>query len=87
MTETFLSANWSNLIMANYEVPFELLEPYLPNGVELDFYNGKTYLSLVGFLFKQTSLFNIPIPVVGTFEEINLRFYVKRVDGDLIKEV
>ncbi|MEP6597759.1 MAG: DUF2071 domain-containing protein [Ginsengibacter sp.] len=85
MTDTFLSARWENLIMANYEVNSDVLRPYLPHGVELDFYNNKTYVSLVGFMFKQTSLFNIPIPFLGTFEEINLRFYVKRVEGDTIK--
>lgn len=85
MTKTFLSAKWENLIMANYEVNPTLLEPYLPNGVELDYHNGKTYVSLVGFMFKKTSLFNIPIPFLGTFEEINLRFYVKRKDGDIVK--
>ena len=85
MTDTFLSARWENLIMANYEVNPALLEPYLPNGVDPDFYNNKTYVSLVGFMFKKTSLFNIPIPFLGTFEEINLRFYVKKVEGDLIK--
>ena len=85
MTDTFLSARWENLIMANYEVNADVLIPYLPKGVELDFYNNKTYVSLVGFMFKQTSLFKIPIPFLGTFEEINLRFYVKRVEGDSIK--
>lgn len=85
MTDTFLSARWENLIMANYAVDSSVLLPYLPKGVELDFYNNKTYVSLVGFMFKRTSLFKIPIPFFGTFEEINLRFYVKRVDGDTIK--
>lgn len=85
MTDTFLSARWENLIMANYAVNPEVLKPYLPRGVELDFYHNKTYLSLVGFIFKRTSLFNIPIPFLGTFEEINLRFYVKRIEGDKIK--
>ena len=85
MTDTFLSARWENLIMANYEVNPDALRPYLPHGVELDFYNNKTYVSLVGFMFKQTRLFNIPIPFLGTFEEINLRFYVKRVEGETIK--
>ena len=74
MTENFLSARWENLIMANYAVNPEILKPYLPKGVELDFYNNETYISLVGFMFKQTSLFKIPIPFLGTFEEINLRF-------------
>ena len=85
MEDTFLSATWENLVMANYEVNPDVLMPYLPNGVELDFYEGKTYVSLVGFMFKNTSLFNIPVPFLGTFEEINLRFYVRRVEEDSIK--
>ncbi|MBK8952349.1 MAG: DUF2071 domain-containing protein [Chitinophagaceae bacterium] len=71
--------------MANYAINPAVLKPYLPNGVEIDFYNNKTYVSLVGFMFKRTSLFKIPIPFLGTFEEVNLRFYVKRVEGDIIK--
>lgn len=71
--------------MANYAVSADALLPYLPKGVELDYYNGKTYVSLVGFMFEKTSLFNIPIPFFGTFEEINLRFYVKRIEGRRIK--
>jgi len=85
MADTFLSARWENLIMANYEVNPDLLKPYLPAGVELDFYGNKTYVSLVGFMFKKTRLFNFPIPLLGTFEEINLRFYVKRTEGNIIK--
>lgn len=85
MTDTFLSARWENIIMANYSVNPDLLTSFLPNGVELDFHDNKTYVSLVGFMFKRTSLFHIPIPFLGTFEEINLRFYVKRVEGDSIK--
>lgn len=85
MKETFLSARWENLIMANYELNPSVLQAYLPKGVELDLYHDKCFVSLVGFMFKKTSLFNIPIPILGTFEEINLRFYVKRIDGNTIK--
>jgi uncharacterized protein len=85
MIDTFLSARWENLIMANYAVSHNVLKPYLPNGVELDMYQDKTYISLVGFMFKKTSIFNIPIPFLGTFEEINLRFYVKKVESNTIK--
>jgi uncharacterized protein len=82
---TFLNARWENLIMANYEIDPAILMPYLPKGVELDYYHGKTYVSLVGFLFKNTSLFKLPIPLLGTFEEVNLRFYVVRKEGNQIK--
>ena len=85
MMNTFLTARWENLIMANYEVNPDVLLPYLPKGVELDFFDGKTYVSLVGFMFKKTKIFSIPIPFLGTFEEVNLRFYVKRTEGDNIK--
>jgi uncharacterized protein YqjF (DUF2071 family) len=71
--------------MANYVVNPKVLLPYLPKGVELDFYDGKALVSLVGFMFQKTSLYVIPIPFMGTFEEVNLRFYVKRIDGDEIK--
>ena len=83
--KTFLTAEWQNLIMVNYEIDPKYLTPYLPQGVDLDYYNGKTYISLVGFLFKDSSLFKIPIPLFGTFEEINLRFYVTRKIGNEVK--
>lgn len=85
MTDTFLSARWEDLIMANYAVDPAILQPYLPRGVELDTFQGNAYVSLVGFMFKQTSLFHIPVPFLGTFEEINLRFYVKRVEAGGVK--
>ena len=86
MNITFLKARWEYLVMANYEVDAELLKPFLPHGVELDLYENKALVSLVGFMFKKTSLFGIPIPFFGSFEEINLRFYVKRMDGNKIKK-
>ncbi|MEP7110733.1 MAG: DUF2071 domain-containing protein [Ferruginibacter sp.] len=81
----FLKAKWENIIMANYAVPAEVLQPFLPNGLSLDLYNEKAHVSLVGFMFSNTKLFNIPIPRLGTFEEINLRFYVLREEGNTIK--
>ena len=84
--KVFLKAKWENIIMANYQVDPQLLLPFLPKGVSLDLYNGKAYVSLVGFMFKKTKLFGVSIPFFGSFEEINLRFYVKRKDGNKIKK-
>jgi uncharacterized protein len=81
----FLKANWENIIMANYAVPIEILKLFIPQGVELDLYNDKAYVSLVGFMFKNTKLFQVPIPWLGTFEEINLRFYVIRKGETTLK--
>jgi uncharacterized protein YqjF (DUF2071 family) len=81
----FLKANWEDIIMANYEIDPTILLPFLPKGVELDLFNNKCYVSLVGFMFKNTKIFSIPIPKFGTFEEINLRFYVVKRENNTIK--
>ena len=74
----FLTAKWHNLIMLNYEVKPLLLQEYVPNGTTLDFYDGKCYVSLVAFQFLDTKVFSFSIPYHIDFEEVNLRFYVKR---------
>jgi uncharacterized protein len=81
MASTFLTAEWRKLIMANYVVAEELLQPFLPVGTELDRYEGRCYVSLVGFLFQNTRLRSIPIPFHRTFEEVNLRFYVRHIQS------
>ena len=64
--------------MLNYVVDPALLRPYVPAGVELDAWRGQTFVSLVGFLFADTRLLGLPVPWHRTFEEVNLRFYVRR---------
>ena len=81
----FLTAEWRNLVMLNYEVDPSLLLPYVPAGTTLDQWNGKTYASLVGFQFLRTRVMGLPIPFHSNFEEINLRFYVRRVEGDEVR--
>lgn len=78
---SFLKAQWKNLALINYEVEAKLLEKYIPNGTEIDFYNGKCYLSLVGFLFQNTKVLGCKVPFHINFEEVNLRFYVKRFEN------
>jgi uncharacterized protein YqjF (DUF2071 family) len=79
MAKPFLTAKWEDLILLNYECPAKFLEPLVPVGTALDLWNGKALISLVGFLFKETRLLGIPVPFHTTFEEVNLRFYVRRL--------
>ena len=74
----FLTAKWQDLVMANYEVAPEILRDLLPNGVSLDFHDGKCFVSLVAFMFLDVRVLKIPVPFHVNFEEVNLRFYVKR---------
>jgi uncharacterized protein YqjF (DUF2071 family) len=72
----FLTAEWRDLIMANYELDPSLLEPRLPKGTELDLHDGRCFVSLVGFMFLNTRVLGLPVPFHVNFEEVNLRFYV-----------
>ena len=75
----FLSAEWRDLVLVNYEVDAKLLRDYVPPGTTLDSFRGRTYVSLVGFQFCRTKLFGaLPIPFHANFDEVNLRFYVRR---------
>ena len=74
----FLTAYWRHLAMVNYEVDPEILAPHVPAGTEIDFFEGRTFVSLVGFMFEQTRVKGWAIPGHQNFEELNLRFYIRR---------
>ena len=76
--KVFLRSNWLRLASANYIIEPHLLDKYIPKGTVLEEHNGKHYVSLVAFRYSQTRLLNIQVPFHTNFEEINLRFYVKR---------
>src|SRR5687767_11760578 len=74
----FLTAEWRWLVMLNYAVNPSVLLPLVPRGTELDAWEGRTYASVVGFMFLDTRVLGVPIPFHRDFEEVNLRFYVRR---------
>jgi len=82
----FLTAEWQHLAMLNYEVDAGLLLPFVPAGTEIDRWNHKVFVSLVGFRFLKTKLFAfLPIAMHSNFEEVNLRFYVRRQAGSEVR--
>jgi len=78
----FLTAEWRYLVMLNYEIEPAILLPLTPKGTELDTWNGKTFVSMVGFHFRNTRVMGWAIPFHQNFEEINLRFYVRHKAED-----
>lgn len=84
-TGVFLTAEWRHLVMLNYEVDPSLLSGLVPSGTELDSWNGKTFLTLVGFRFLRTKVWGISLPFHRNFEEVNLRFYVRRSEGNSVR--
>jgi uncharacterized protein YqjF (DUF2071 family)/predicted DCC family thiol-disulfide oxidoreductase YuxK len=86
MATPFLSAFWRNLVVINYEVDPSVLSPLLPLGTELDLFENKALMSVIAFNFERTKLFGIlPTVPVTDFEEINLRFYVRRTVGEEVR--
>ena len=84
-SKVFLTAEWRKLALAQYAVDKEILSKYLPPHTILDDWQGKYYVSLVGFMFLDVKLRGFNIPFHTNFEEVNLRFYVKFKDGGIWK--
>ena len=70
MKPSFLTAEWRDLVMLNYQVEPSILAPRVPRGTELDEWDGQTFISLVAFSFLNTRVKRIPIPFHRYFEEI-----------------
>lgn len=78
MVDVLLTAEWRNLLMVNYEIDPAILAPHVPIGTQLDSFEGRTFVSMVGFRFLRTRVFGVPVPGHRNFDEVNLRFYVSR---------
>jgi uncharacterized protein YqjF (DUF2071 family) len=79
---SFLTAEWRDLAMLNYEIDRAVLMPLVPYGTELDAWEGRTFVSVVAFRFLDTRVRGLAIPRHRNFEELNLRFYVRRKADD-----
>ena len=85
----FLRAEWRYIVMLNYEVDAGLVQPLVPAGTSLDLWQGRALVSVVGFRFLRTRVAGIPVPLHGSFDEVNLRCYVRRdlPDGEVRRGV
>lgn len=82
---SFMKAEWNDLLFINYEIDPEVLKKYVPKGTEIDLWNGKCYISLIGFMFEDVKILGMKIPYHINFEEVNLRFYVRRFEDGIWK--
>jgi uncharacterized protein len=77
-----LTANWRYLAMLNFVIDPAIIAPLVPPDTEIDRDNGETFVSLVCFLFFDTRLPGLPLPLHRDFEVANVRFYVRRKSAD-----
>jgi len=68
---------WNNAIFLHWKVEPETVKSLLPDGIELDIANGKTWVSLVAFNMNHIGIRSLPkLPHISDFHEINIRLYV-----------
>lgn len=73
---------WSSLTFLHWPYPAEVVQPLLPERVEVDTFDGTAWVSVTPFLMTGFRLG--PLPPFGplsTFPETNVRTYVRGPDG------
>tara|TARA_Y100000814_G_scaffold180911_1_gene132117 strand:+ start:540 stop:1265 length:726 start_codon:yes stop_codon:yes gene_type:complete len=74
-----LSQNWVNLTFMHWEVEHHLLEKYIPEDLELEKFNGKTYVGTIPFRMENIRPRFLPsVPLISNFPEFNIRTYVSK---------
>src|SRR5690606_2886044 len=69
---------WNNAIFLHYQVDLTELKKFVPEELEIDFFEGKPWVSVVAFTMKKIRPKNLPaFPPISDFDEINIRTYVK----------
>lgn len=74
----FLTAPWRNLVILTYAVDPARIIDLVPAGTTLDWWHSQAFVSLLAFQFLDTRILGTPVPFHQDFEEVNLRFYVRR---------
>ena len=76
-----LSQEWRDLTFMHWKVDPERLKPHLPDGLEIDFFQGDAYVGVIPFIMKNVHPRGLPsVPGISTFAEFNIRTYVVK-DG------
>lgn len=74
-----LVQEWRNLTFMHWEVEPEALSPHIPEGLEIDLFEGKAFVGTIPFMMKNVRPRMLPyLPGVSTFPEFNIRTYVKK---------
>ena len=72
-----LSQEWRDLTFMHWKVDPKRLKPHLPDGLEIDFFQGDAYVGVIPFVMKNVRPKGLPsVPGISTFAEFNIRTYV-----------
>ena len=74
------SQHWINLLFLHWRVSADALAAHVPDGLEIDEHDGSAWVSLVLFRLKVRPRWLPFVPGFSTFNELNLRTYVRYRD-------
>ena len=76
-----MGQTWDDLLFAHWRIPAKRLRPLVPDALELQTHNRSTWLGVTPFAVTGLRLRGtLPLPVVSSFLELNVRTYV--TDGE-----
>lgn len=77
MGRWWLRNRWDNLTFVHWQYEPSVVQALLPDGLEVDTFDGKAYVSLVPFqMNRATPRFLPSLPWLSSFAETNVRTYV-----------
>jgi uncharacterized protein YqjF (DUF2071 family) len=76
-----LHHSWSEIAFAHWPYPPETVQRLLPEGLEVDTWDGMAWVGLVPFHLRIRIALTPEIPWISRFEEMNVRTYVRGPDG------
>ena len=73
-----MTQRWNDLLLAHWAVPVAAMAPLLPEGLEVDAFQGSEWLGAVPFWMDRIKIRGVPpIPGARSFPDLNLRTYVR----------
>lgn len=72
-----MKQTWLDLLFAHWPARSEMLRELIPQGIELDTYDGYAWIGIVPFRMSAVRMRGLPpIPGTSAFAELNVRTYV-----------
>lgn len=77
-----IEQRWSDAVFLHWRVDAAEVERMLPTGVRADTFDGSAWIGLVPFVLSDFRFLPLPpVPLIGTFAEVNVRTYGIDDDG------
>ena len=67
--------SWRDVVFLHWETDPESAQRWLPDGTHLDLHHGRTFVGLIGLRIQTALLGLVPVPHLGSFDEVNVRVY------------